>query len=137
MWIIRRLKVLGCPIPELLNVLRQQILLICEGIVAYWGPMITKEESNMLERCLNTGLHIIYQEKYIIFEQILKLANMKSLKHERWNLSPALVRDMPSSEAGSLKVKPGLLEPEQEQSPSLSSSQFPAGPTDSSDPASP
>ena len=65
MWILRRLKALGCPIPELLDVLRQQILSICEGNVAYWGPMITKEESNMLERCFKTGLHIIYQEKYI------------------------------------------------------------------------
>ena len=86
MWILRRLKALGCPIPELLDVLRQQILSICEGNVAYWGPMITKEESNMLERCLKTGLHIIYQEKYITFEQILKLTAMKSLKTRRVEL---------------------------------------------------
>ena len=83
MWILRRLKTLGCPIPELLDVLRQQILSICEGNVAYWGPMITKEESNMLERVLKTGLHIIYQERYITFPQILKLANMRSLKTRR------------------------------------------------------
>jgi hypothetical protein len=83
MWILRRLKTLGCPIPELLDVLRQQILSICEGNVAYWGPMITKEESNMLERVLKTGLHIIYQERYITFPQILKLANMLSLKTRR------------------------------------------------------
>ena len=83
MWILRRLKALGCPIPELLDVLRQQILSICEGNVAYWGPMITKEESNMLERCFKTGLHIIYQEKYITFSQVLKLANMQSLKTRR------------------------------------------------------
>ena len=86
MWILRRLKALGCPIPELLDVLRQQILSICEGNVAYWGPMITREESNMLERCLKTGLHVIYQEKYITFEQILKVANMKSLKTRRVEL---------------------------------------------------
>ena len=41
MWILRRLKSLGCPIPELLDVLRQQIISICEGSIAYWGPMIT------------------------------------------------------------------------------------------------
>ena len=86
MSILGRLKALGCPIPELLDVLRQQILSICEGNVAYWGPMITREESNMLERCLKTGLHVIYQEKYITFEQILKLANMKSLKTRRVEL---------------------------------------------------
>ena len=37
LWILRRLKSLGCPIPELLDVLRQQIISICEGSVAYWG----------------------------------------------------------------------------------------------------
>ena len=83
MWILRRLKALGCPIPELLDVLKQQVLSICEGNVAYWGPMITQEESNMLERCLKTGLHIIYQERYITFQQVLLLANMKSLKYRR------------------------------------------------------
>ena len=83
MWVLRRLKALGCPIPELLDVLKQQILSICEGNVAYWGPMITKEESNMLERCLKTGLHIIYQEQYITFKQVLRLANMRSLKYRR------------------------------------------------------
>ena len=35
MWMLRRLKALGCPIPELLDVLKQQILSICEGNVAY------------------------------------------------------------------------------------------------------
>ena len=53
MWVIRRLKSLDCPIPELLDVLQHQIISICEGSVAlYWGPMITKAENNMLERCL-------------------------------------------------------------------------------------
>ena len=83
MWVIRRLKSLGCPIPELLDVLRQQIISICEGSVAYWGPMITKSESNMLERCLKTGLHIIYQDRYLSFSNALQLAKMKSLKVRR------------------------------------------------------
>ena len=80
MWLIRRIKSLGCPTPELLDVLRQQVLSICEGNVAFWGPMINKVESNMLERCLKTGLHIIYQEKYTTFSEVLKLAIMRSLK---------------------------------------------------------
>lgn len=37
MWVLRRLKSLSCPIPELLDVLRQQIISKCEGSVAYWG----------------------------------------------------------------------------------------------------
>ena len=64
----------------LINVLKQQVISIFEGSVAFWGPMITKNESNMLERCLKTGLHIIYQDQYVKFSNALKLANMKSLK---------------------------------------------------------
>ena len=83
MWVLRRLKSLGCPVAELVDVLKQQIVSICEGSVAFWGPMITKNESNMLERCLKTGLHIIYQEQYLSFNNALKLANMRSLKARR------------------------------------------------------
>ena len=43
MWVLRRLKALGCPIPELINILKHQIVSICEGSVAFWGPMITKK----------------------------------------------------------------------------------------------
>ena len=83
MWIIRRLKSLGCPIAELLIVLREQIVSICEVGVAWWGPMITKHESNMLERVLKTGLHIIFQDKYLNFKNALKLGNILSLKQRR------------------------------------------------------
>ena len=78
MWILRRLKSLGCPEAEMLDVLKQQIISICEGSVSFWGPMITKNESNMLERCLKTCLHIIYQDKYLSFNHALTLANIKS-----------------------------------------------------------
>jgi hypothetical protein len=44
------------------------------------GPLI---DCNMLERCLKTGLHIIYQKDYVSFEHALNLANMKSLKERR------------------------------------------------------
>ena len=36
----------------------------CKAIIppaAYWGCMITKAELNMIERCLKTGLHVIFQ----------------------------------------------------------------------------
>ena len=48
--------------------------------------MITVAESNMLERCLKTGLHIIFQESYGSFENALKLANMKTLRQRRFEL---------------------------------------------------
>ena len=86
MWILRRLKSLGCPIAELLDVLQQQIISILEGGVPYWGPMISKNESNQLERCLKTGLHIIYQSQYTSFNHVLSLANIESLKVRRLKL---------------------------------------------------
>ena len=86
MWILRRLKSLGCPTEELLDILRQQVISILEGGVPYWGPMISKVESNQLERCLKTGLHIIYQSQYTSFTHVLKLAKMESLKARRLKL---------------------------------------------------
>ena len=47
------------------------------------GPHLlvkTKVESNMLERCLKTWFHIIYQDKYLSFNNALQLSHMKSLK---------------------------------------------------------
>ena len=83
MWIIRRLKNLGYPNKELLTVLREQIVSTCEVGVAWWGPMLTKQESNMLERVLKTGLHIFFQDKYVNFRNALYLGNLKSLKERR------------------------------------------------------
>ena len=80
MWLIRRLKTLGYPIPELLEILQKQRVSLCEFGATYWGCMITKNKSNILERCLKHGLHIIYQEQYISFTHCLKLANISSLK---------------------------------------------------------
>ena len=83
MWMLRRLKELGCRVPELLDVLRQQILSILELAVPYWAPMITKKESEMIERILKTALHIILQSDYINFKHALRLTQMKSLSLHR------------------------------------------------------
>ena len=56
---------------------------ICEVVVPYWGPMITARESNMLERCMKTGLQIIFQENYRSYEHALKQANLKTLRQRR------------------------------------------------------
>ena len=45
--------------------------------------MITATESNMLERCMKTGLHIILQDEYISYEHALKQTNMKTLQSRR------------------------------------------------------
>ena len=83
MWFLRRLFSMGCPQNELIEVLKQQIVSVCEVGVPFWAPMITVSESNMLERCLKTGLHIILQDKYVSFGNALKIAKMQSLKNRR------------------------------------------------------
>ena len=83
MHVLRRLSALGCPRSELLDVLRQQVLSLVEQARPYWAPLITKVESDMIERVFKTGLKITFQSEYISFNQCLKLANMKSLKSRR------------------------------------------------------
>ena len=61
-------------------VLQQQIVSVCEFGVAWWGPMISKYESNMIECCFKAGLHIILQSEYITFKQALRRTNKESLK---------------------------------------------------------
>ena len=70
MWIIGRLKTLGYPNKELLTVLREQLVSICQVGVAWWGHMLGKKESNMLERVLKTGLHIMFQKKNVNLEML-------------------------------------------------------------------
>ena len=74
---------MGCPQKELIEVLKQQIVSVCEVGVPFWAPMITHSESNMLERCLITGLHMILQDKYLSFGNALNIAKMQSLKNRR------------------------------------------------------
>ena len=46
MWIVRKLKELGCETSELLDVLRQQVLSVTEQAIPFWGPMITKRDQH-------------------------------------------------------------------------------------------
>ena len=71
MWILRRLKILGCSTADLLDVLKQQIISILEQAVPFWGPMLTQSESKTIERVFKAGLHIIFQDQYESFEKCL------------------------------------------------------------------
>ena len=98
MWVLRRLKSLGCPTEELIDVLKQQVMSIFEGNVAYWGPMISSNESNQLERCLKTGLDIIYQNQYTSFKHALFLGKLQSLKSRRLKLLTSFGKKAQKSE---------------------------------------
>ena len=86
MWIIRRLKSLGASDEELIEILKQQIVSICEVGVPFWGPMITVAESNMLEvqsMFIAAGAHINQiatngLEKRVALRLILQQAAQKT-----------------------------------------------------------
>ena len=86
MYMLRRLNSLGCPRKDMIDILKQQILSIAEQAVPYWGPRITKVESQMLEGILKTGLHIILQDEYVSFKHALKKTGLKSLAQRRKDL---------------------------------------------------
>ena len=137
MWLIRRLKTLGRPTPELIIVLTQQIVSICEFGAAYWGCMITKVESNVLERCLKTGLHIIFQDKYVSFSHCLQLAKMSSLKERRLSIiarfSLKAKKNPTSIKTGSVPVRSQMkVRGPARPAPDRSSSQSSAAPSGSS-----
>ena len=86
MWIIRRLKSLGCDNDSLVDVLKQQVISVLEQAVPYWAPLLTKRESQTIERVLKTGLHVIFQENYFSFSHSLEVAKMESLAQRRKNI---------------------------------------------------
>ena len=51
---------MGCPENELVVVMKQQIFSKIEYGVPYWGPMISKVESDNLERILKITLEHIH-----------------------------------------------------------------------------
>ena len=93
MWIVRRLKELGCETGELLDVLRQQVLSVAEQAVPFLGPIITKQE-----RILKAGLHIIYQQDYVSFYHVLKISKMKSLALRRKDIISKFCRQAEKSD---------------------------------------
>ena len=86
MWMLRRLKHLGAETSELLDVLRQQVISVCELTVPYWGPNITVSESIQIERVLRTGLYIVYGDKFKNYEWVLIESNMEPLMERRQKL---------------------------------------------------
>ena len=83
MYMLHRLNKLGCDKKDMIEVLKQHILSLAEQAVPFWGPLITKAESHMIEGILKTGLHIILQDKYISFRNALKKTRLKSLADRR------------------------------------------------------
>ena len=83
MWILRRLASLTTDKGELLETHCKQIRPIVELAVLYWGTKMTKHEAVLLEGIQKTALHIIYGDKYTVYEEILQASNLQTLADRR------------------------------------------------------
>ena len=92
MWILRRLKALGASRTRLLDVLQKQILSVLNLGVPAWDCLLTEQEKVDLERVLKTGLKIIWGPHYTRFEEIIREANLKTLRQVREKIVKQFLR---------------------------------------------
>ena len=83
MWIVRRLIALGASVPDLLKVLRCQVLSVLQFAVPAWTTMISKAESRSIEAVQKTGLYLIYGARYRSYNWALKESTMKTKVDQR------------------------------------------------------
>ena len=83
MWILRRLKALGASRNRLLDVLQKQVLSTLNLGVPAWDCLLTEQEKVDIERVLKTGLKIIWGRHYTTFEDVIREANLKTLRQVR------------------------------------------------------
>ena len=108
MWIIRRLIALGASVPDLLKVLRCQVLSVLQFAVPAWTTMISQAESRIIESVQKTGLYLIYGAKYRSYSWALKESAMKSQVEQRNSIFKnllSLVLGARSSASGFVKLK--------------------------------
>ena len=70
-------------IEDLMEVIKQQIISICEVGAEWWGPQISYSENNVIEWLLKTSLHIVFQNHYVSFKHALLSAKLINLKERR------------------------------------------------------
>ena len=92
MWIIRRLVALGASVPDLLSVLRCQVLSVLQFAVPAWTTMISKAESRSIESVQKTGLYLIFGAKFRSYTWALKEAGFKTQEQQRKNIFEKFTR---------------------------------------------
>ena len=63
-WVLKRLKNLGCDLNELTTAYIRLVWSVCEFSVTYWGTMICGKESTRNERIQKTALHVILENDF-------------------------------------------------------------------------
>ena len=86
MWILRRLKKLGAPDSNLLDVYVKQIRCILEYAVPVWQGSITVAEKQDLERIQKIACHIILGERYQSYKDALQTLKLETLEARRYKL---------------------------------------------------
>ena len=84
---IRRLKNLGMNTKSLVKIFTTQIRSVLEFGAVTWHPMLTKENSNAIERVQKTALAIILSPDYRSYEEALDITKLERLDKRRIALS--------------------------------------------------
>ena len=85
-WILKRLKNLGCDLSELIAVYLRMVRSVCEFAVPFWGPLITKKECARIERIQKTSLHVILGDNFKNYSEALLKCNLEKLGTRRTEL---------------------------------------------------
>ena len=87
LWMIRRLKNLGMNTKSLVKIFTTQIRSVLEFGAVTWHPMLTKENSNAIERVQKTALAIILSPDYRSYDEALYITKLEKLDKRRIALS--------------------------------------------------
>ena len=86
LWMIRRLKLLGASIPEILDVYQKQVRSVLEMAVPVWEPALTKHERGQIERVQKCALYVILGDKYMNYEHAIDALDCETLSERRVKL---------------------------------------------------
>ena len=100
-WMLKRLKMQGANIVDLLDVYTKQIRSILEFAVPVWNSSLTGVNISDIERIQKTVLHIILDKEYKSYNSALKISGIDKLSDRRRQICLTFV--MKSSTNGSRK----------------------------------
>ena len=86
LWIIRRLKNMGANTAELIDMYSKHCRSILEYAVPVWNGALTGYEKKDIERVQKMALHIIFDSKYLNYQNAMEMANLETLEDRRTKL---------------------------------------------------
>ena len=87
LWMLRRLRIIGANVVELLDVYEKQVRSILELAVPVWEPGLTEVEKKQIERVQKAAFNIILGDEYTSYANALNTLNSESLSLRRQKLS--------------------------------------------------